>query len=54
MQAEEVQLRTQLKRLGDDLRRVNRQLEIGQKDKAILEEKIGKFVGGVMGGAEVN
>ena len=40
-QGEEQVLRNQLKRLQDDLRRVNRHLERGQGEKAILEEKIG-------------
>ena len=35
-------LRTQLKRLQDDLRRVERHVEKGQREKAILEEKIGE------------
>ena len=34
-------LANQLKRLQDDLRRVNRQLEKGQGEKALLAEKIG-------------
>ena len=33
----------QLKRLQDDLRRVNTQLEQGQKEKASLDEKIGQW-----------
>ena len=40
-QGEEHVLRNQLKRLTDDLRRVNRQLEKRQKEKGNLEEKIG-------------
>lgn len=41
-QGEEHILRSQLKRLQDDLRRVNRHLEKEQKEKNNLEEKIGK------------
>jgi chromosome segregation ATPase len=39
-QGEEALLSGQLKRLQDDLRRVNTQLEQGQKEKASLDEKI--------------
>ena len=42
-QGEEHILRSQLKRLQDDLRRVNRQLEKEQKEKSNMEEKIGKL-----------
>ena len=41
-QGEEHILRNQLKRLQDDLRRVNRQVEKEQKEKNNLEEKIGE------------
>ena len=40
-QSDEHVLANQLKRLQDDLRRVNRQLEKEQTEKDILEEKIG-------------
>ncbi len=43
-QGEEHLLTNQLKRLQDDLRRVNRQLEKGQSEKATLEEKIGMLI----------
>ena len=42
-QEEEHILRSQLKRLQDDLRRVNRQLEKEQKEKDTLKEKIGEM-----------
>ena len=44
-QGEEHVLTGQLKRLQDDLRRINRQLEKGQGEKATLEEKIGQWRG---------
>ena len=40
---EEHVLRNQLKRLQDDLRRVNRHLEGEQKEKDNLKEKIGEL-----------
>ena len=43
-QEEEHILRNQLKRLQDDLRRVNRQLEKEQKEKSNMEEKIGELM----------
>ena len=42
-QGEEHILRNQLKRLQDDLRRVNRELEKEQKEKSNMEEKIGEL-----------
>ena len=41
-QGEESLLSGQLKRLQDDLRRVTIQLEQGRKEKAVLDEKIGR------------
>ena len=41
-QGEEAMLRSQLKRLQDNLRRTERHAEKGQREKAILEEKIGE------------
>ena len=40
-QAEEQLLRNQLKKVQDDLRRVNAHLEKGQGERDVLEEKIG-------------
>ena len=40
-QGEEQLLRNQLKKVQDDLRRVNAHLEKGQGERAVLEEKIG-------------
>ena len=42
-QGDESMLSGQLKRLQDDLRRVNTTLEQGQKEKASLDEKIGQW-----------
>ena len=43
-QGQEQLLRNQLKRLQDDLRRVNWQLGKGKEERDILEEKIGMYV----------
>lgn len=43
-QSDEHVLTNQLKRLQDDLRRVNRQLEKQQTEKDTLEEKIGMAI----------
>ena len=40
-QGEEQLLRNQLKKVQDDLRRVNAHLEKGQGERDVLEEKIG-------------
>ena len=40
---QESMLSGQLKRLQDDLRRVNLQLEQGRREKATLDEKIGQW-----------
>ena len=42
-QGDESMLSGQLKRVQDDLRRVNTTLEQGQKEKASLDEKIGQW-----------
>ena len=43
-QGQEALLAAQLKRIQDDLRRVNHQLEGGRKEKTSLDEKIGQYI----------